>query len=390
MNRAIQGTQVRCTTAPEPFLAYIPRPLPPDPPLQLTASLLDLLTRAERALGRLDGISTLLPDPSLFLYMYVRKEALLSSQIEGTQSSLSDLLLYENAEAPGVPVADVEEVSSYVAALQHGIARIRGGFPVSSRLVREVHAVLLATGRGSHQTPGDLRRSQNWVGGTRPGNALFVPPPPEEVAACLSELEKFLHDEQGRTPVLIKAALVHVQFETIHPFLDGNGRIGRLLVTLLLCAEGVLAEPLLYLSLFLKTHRRRYYELLQLVRLEGDWETWLEFFLEGVATTAEEAAANARRMLDLFARDEQRIEGIGRAAGSALRVHKLLQERPLLSIAKAAERLQLSQPTVATALAHLERLGLVEEVTGRRRNRLFSYREYMDLLRPGTEPLPAG
>jgi Fic family protein len=390
MNRGLQGTFVRCTTAPEPFLAYVPRPLPPEPPLQLPSPLLDLLGRAERALGRLDGISTLLPDPSLFLYMYVRKEALLSSQIEGTQSSLSDLLLYENAEVPGVPIADVEEVSSYVAALQHGLSRIRGGFPLSGRLIREVHAVLLATGRGSHQTPGEFRRSQNWIGGTRPGNALFVPPPPEEVAACLGELERFLHDERGRTPVLIKAALVHVQFETIHPFLDGNGRIGRLLVTLLLCAEGALSEPLLYLSLFLKTHRQRYYELLQLVRVEGDWEAWLDFFLEGVATTAEEATANARRMLDLFARDEERIGGIGRAAGSALRLHRLLQERPLLSIASAAERLQLSHPTVSAALTHLERLGIAEEITGRRRNRLFSYREYMDLLRPGTEPLPAG
>lgn len=388
MQRGIQGSWVRCTTAPEPFSAFVPAPLPPRPPLAFEPPLIDLLGRAERALGRLDGLSTLLPDPSLFLYIYVRKEALLSSQIEGTQSSLADLLLYENAEAPGVPLADVEEVSRYVAALQHGLSRLTGGFPLSARLIREVHGVLLASGRGSRHDPGEFRRSQNWLGGTRPGNAHFVPPPPEEVPACIAALERFLHDQLERTPPLVKAALAHLQFETIHPFLDGNGRVGRLLVTLLLCAEEVLREPLLYLSLYLKTHRQRYYELLQAVRLEGDWEAWLEFFLEGVAATAEEATATARRMLDLFARDRARIEGLGRAAGSVLRLHQLLQGRPLLSISAAAEALQLSLPTVAAALAHLVRLGIAEEITGRRRRRLFAYREYLDLLSRGTDPLP--
>jgi len=389
MKRGILGRYEHRTTAQEPFEAFVPRPLPPVPPLAIDAGLLDLLGRAERALGRLDGLSTLLPDPSLFLYIYVRKEALLSSQIEGTQSSLSDLLLYESQEVPGVPLADVQDVSRYVAALNHGIARVRSGFPLSSRLLREIHGVLLTDGRGSDKAPGEFRRTQNWLGGTRPGNALFVPPPPEEVEACIGGLEKFLHSEADRTPALIKAALAHVQFETIHPFLDGNGRVGRLLITLLLCAEGILSEPLLYLSLYFKTHRQRYYELLQTVREQGDWETWLRFFLEGVATTAEEASASARQILDLFTRDRRKVEGLGRPAGSALRVHQILQRHPLLTIRRAAEELRLSTPTVTTALGHLERLGIVEETTGRPRDRLFVYREYMGLISQGDEPLLA-
>ncbi len=389
MNRGVLGRYEHRTTAQEPFEAFVPRPLPPVPPLAIDAGLLDLLGRAERALGRLDGLSTLLPDPSLFLYIYVRKEALLSSQIEGTQSSLSDLLLYESQEVPGVPLADVQDVSRYVAALDHGIARVRSGFPLSSRLIREIHGVLLADGRGSDKAPGEFRRTQNWLGGTRPGNALFVPPPPEEVEACIGDLEKFLHSETDPTPALIKAALAHVQFETVHPFLDGNGRVGRLLITLILCAEGILSEPLLYLSLYFKTHRQRYYELLQTVRQQGDWETWLRFFLEGVATTAEEASASARQILDLFARDRRKVEELGRPAGSALRVHQLLQRHPLLTIRRAAEELRLSTPTVTTALGHLERLGIVEETTGRPRDRLFVYREYLILISQGDEPLLA-
>ena len=388
MNRGTLGRYLRRTTAQEPFEAFVPRPLPPIPPLEIDSGRLDLLGRAERALGRLDGVSTLLPDPSLFLYLYVRKEALLSSQIEGTQSSLSDLLLYESHEVPGVPLADVQEVSRYVAALDHGLARIRGGFPLSSRLIREIHSVLLSSDRGSQKAPGEFRRTQNWVGGSRPGNALFVPPPPEEVEACMGALETFLHDEADRTPALLKAALAHVQFETIHPFLDGNGRVGRLLITLLLCAEGLLAEPLLYLSLYFKTHRERYYALLQSVRRQGDWEAWLDFFLTGVAETAEEASSGARQILDLFARDRQRVEGLGRAAGSALRLHQLLQQHPLLTIRRAAQQLRVSLPTAATTLARLADLGIVREVTGRPRDRLFTYQEYLDLIRQGDEPLP--
>jgi Fic family protein len=271
VRRGLQGRLVRPIGQPEPFSAFVPEPLPPTPPILFDAELHELADRANRALGRLDGVATLLPDRALFLYLYVRKEAVLSSQIEGTQSSLSDLLLYESDVAPGVPLADVEEVSSYVAALNHGMARLREGFPVSLRLFREIHAVLLASGRGSEKMPGEFRTSQNWIGGTRPGNARFVPPPAPDVVRCMGDLEKFIHDRGGRTPVLVKAALAHVQFETIHPFLDGNGRLGRLLVTLLLCAEEALSEPLLYLSLYLKQHRDLYFDLLQTVRLEGDW-----------------------------------------------------------------------------------------------------------------------
>jgi Fic family protein len=383
MERKLQGKYIRCTISPEPFHAFVPQPLPPVPPLQLDGSLYDISERANRAIGRLDGITTLLPDPSLFLYLYVRKEALLSSQIEGTQSSFSDLLLYEIEEVPGVPLDDVQEVSSYVAALNHGLSRIREGFPLSLRLIKEIHEVLLREGRGSNQTPGEFRRSQNWVGGTRPGNALFVPPPPEEVIPCMGCLEKFLHDDPERTPVLIKAALTHVQFETIHPFLDGNGRLGRLLITFLLCAEGALSEPLLYLSLYFKTHRQLYYDLLQRVRLKGDWEAWLTFFLEGVAVTAEEAWNTARRILKLFDEDRERIEKIGRAASSALRVHQLMRKKPLLNIMRATEELGLSRPTVTKSLKNLEILGIVKEITGRQRDRTFVYTEYLGILNEG-------
>ncbi|NEQ70833.1 MAG: Fic family protein [Symploca sp. SIO2D2] len=386
MERGLQGHYVRSISSPEAFLAFVPQPLPPAPPLQLDGNLYDLIERANRALGRLDGITTLLPEPSLFLYFYVRKEAVLSSQIEGTQSSFSDLLLYEIEEVPGVPLDDVQEVSRYVAALNHGLMRMREGFPLSLRLIREIHQVLLSEGRGSEQTPGEFRRSQNWIGGTRPGNALFVPPPPTEVLPCLGDLEKFWHNLPERTPVLIKAALSHVQFETIHPFLDGNGRLGRLLITLLLCAEDALSEPLLYLSLYLKTHRQLYYDLLQQVRIKGDWEAWLSFFLEGVMVVADQASFTARRLLNLFAQDSRKIEQIGRAAGSVLRLHNLMRQKPLFSINYATEALAMSKPTVTSALRHLESLGIVQEVTGRRRDRLFVYREYLNILNEGLEP----
>ncbi|MFW6201904.1 MAG: Fic family protein, partial [Gemmatimonadota bacterium] len=321
MERGIQGRTATSTITGETVRSFIPRPLPPDPPLRLDRTLHDVLERANRALGRLDGVATLLPDRALFLYFYVRKEAVLSSQIEGTRSSLSELLLYETEEAPGVPFDDVREVSRYVAALNHGLDRLRGGFPLSLRLVREIHEVLLSAGRGSENAPGEFRRSQNRMGGSRPGNALYVPPPPpEEVVACMGALEKYLHDDPVRTPTLIKAALSHVQFETIHPFLDGNGRVGRLLITFLLCAEEALSEPLLYLSLYFKQNRERYYDLLRHVRFTGDWEEWLQFFLEGVAATADQAAGTARRILDVFERDRERIQVLGRSAPSALRV----------------------------------------------------------------------
>ena len=387
MKRGLQGRFVKRTTAPEPFDAYIPNPLPPKPALVIDHHLQDLLGRANRALGRLDGITKLLPEPSLFLYFYVRKEALLSSQIEGTQSSLSDLLLFESEEAPGAPLADVQEVSNYVAALYKGLELLHGGLPISLRLIREIHRVLLAQGRGSEEDPGEFRRTQNWVGGTRPGNAVYVPPPPEEVLACMGALEKFLHDDPEPTPVLIKAALAHVQFETIHPFLDGNGRLGRLLITFLMVAQEAMKEPLLYLSLHFKANRQRYYDLLQQVRLEGDWEAWLEFFLDGVTSTAEQATSTARRILDRFQEDRSKIAGIGRAAGSALRLHELLRQKPLLTIPAASRELGLSVPTVGSAFSHLEKLRVVREVTGKRWARLFAYSDYLAILSEGAEPL---
>jgi Fic family protein len=374
------------STAGERVEAFLPPPLPPDPAIRMDL-LYRSLENANRALGRLDGVTSILPDTPLFLYMYVRKEALLSSQIEGTQSSLSDLLFFESEEAPGIPLDDVQEVSNYVAAMQHGLARIRSGFPVSLRLIREIHETLLARGRGSTKQPGEFRRSQNWIGGTRPGNALFVPPPPEHVLDLMSDLEAFVHAETPEIPLLVKAGLVHVQFETIHPFLDGNGRVGRLLITLLLCAQGILKEPILYLSLYFKAHRRHYYELLQQVRERGAWEAWIEFFLDGITETSLQAAEAAREILGLFEADRDRIEGLGRPAASALRVHQLLQQKPIVGIPDAAQRLGLSAPTIAKSIQHLEVLGIVREITGKQRGRLFVYDGYLDILNRGTEPL---
>jgi Fic family protein len=378
------GYLVERATVGESFHSFIPFPLPPKD-FTLSQIHFDLLEKANRALGKLDGLSQLLPNVSLFIYWYVRKEAVLSSQIEGTQSSLSDLLLYEEKEAPSVPLEDVEEVSQYVAAVNYGLKRLNDGFPMSLRLIKEIHEVLLSTGRGSTKSPGEFRRSQNWIGGTRPGNARFVPPPPENLLDLLSDLEKFLHDIPVRTPTLIKAALAHVQFETIHPFLDGNGRLGRLLIILILCAENAIREPTLYLSLFFKRHREIYYELLQTVRTEGKWEEWLEFFLEGVQITAEEAVNSATKILKVFADDRRKIEDLGRNAASALRIHELLQKKPIISVPIASAELNLSAPTVRNSIDKLKEIGLVKEITGKKRNRLFSYQNYLDILQADTE-----
>jgi len=380
------GEYVETIVGGERVRAFVPPALPPDPPLEL-AQYYELIEEANRALGRLDGVTSILPDTPLFLYMYVRKEALLSSQIEGTQSSLSDLLLFESDEAPGVPLDDVQEVSNYVAAMDYGLERLRGGFPLSLRLIREIHDVLLSKGRGATKQPGEFRRSQNWIGGTRPGNAAFVPPPPDRVLDCMGELETFIYAEKPHLPLLIKAALVHVQFESIHPFLDGNGRLGRLLITFLLCAEGALREPILYLSLFFKTHRQRYYDLLQRVRERGDWAAWLEFFLEGVKETSEQAASTARQILDLFEKDREKVETLGRPAASALRVHQYLQSKPIISVPTAVKTLNLTAPTVRKSIGHLVDLGIARETTGRQRDRLFVYDGYIQILSEGTEPL---
>jgi len=380
------GQYIPCTVAGESYRAFLPAPLPPQPPLELDADLLSLLEDANRALGRLDGIAGALPDTQLFLYQYVRKEAVLSSQIEGTQSSFSDLLLYELDEAPGVPVDDTREVSNYVAAMDHGLRRIREGFPVSLRLLREIHEQLLEGGCGAGKTPGEFRRTQVWLGGTRPGNAVFVPPPPERLMECLDPFERFLHEESPSVPFLIMAGLAHVQFETIHPFLDGNGRLGRLLITLLLCSEQVLSEPLLYLSLHFKLNRSEYYDRLNRVRTHGGWEGWLRFFLRGVRDTAREAVDTARRLRDMFEQDSQRIRDLGRIAGSCLQLHELLKHRPILNIAQAAERTGINRTTITNCVGRLEALGILRELTGQRRNRLFVYDQYVRALSEGAEP----
>ncbi len=388
MKRELQGRYVTISTVGEKAQAFVPASLPPLPPIDWTPELRSKFDQALLALGRLDSVSTLLPDTSLFLYMYVRKEAVLSSMIEGTQSSLSDLLLFELDQEPGVPLDDVREVSNYVAALDHGLRLLEKGLPLSLRLFREIHGVLLTRGRGSNQTPGEFRRSQNWIGGTRPGNAAFVPPPAEEVLECMNKLELFLHDQPEPTPVLLKAALAHVQFETIHPFLDGNGRLGRLLIALLLYEQKVLREPMLYLSLYFKTHRQYYYELLNNVRMTGDWEAWLDFFAEAVIVTATQAVETAQQLLDLSNQDRDKIGGLGRAAASTLQVHRALMEHPIATSGSLVKKTGITPATVNKALGHLEQLGIVKELTAQKRNRLFSYAGYIEIMSRGTE-LPA-
>jgi Fic family protein len=373
----VQSRFVTSTVTGEKVRAFVPAPLPPAFNLE---SLQPILEQANQAIGRLDGTASSLPDLRLFLYSYVRKEAVLSSQIEGTQSSLSDLLLFENAETPGAPLDDVQEVSNYVAALNHGLSRLRGNFPLSLRLIREIHDVLLSKGRGSHAHPGEFRTSQNWIGGTRPGNAAYVPPPPEYVLPCMSQLEKFLHDDQTALPLLIRAGLAHAQFESIHPFLDGNGRIGRLLITFMLCAEGILREPVLYLSLFFKQHRRLYYDRLTATRYSGDWTGWLDFFLQAVRDTANQAADTAGKIDALFRKDREKIDSFGRGTASTLLVYRYAQTHVLFSIRKAAQDTKLPFPTTSAAVARMTEAGILHQAGGNRRNRIFVYQRYLDLL----------
>ena len=372
----------------ETVRAFVPLPLPPIPEVDFREDLRRPLEAATAALGRLDAVTELLPDATIFVFGYVRKEAVLSSQIEGTQSSLADLMLHEAGGAPDAPIEDVVETSNAVAALNHGVERLRGGFPLSNRLMREMHAKLLATGRGAAMTPGEFRRTQNWIGGSRPGTAAFVPPPPNRVQDCMAELERFIHATDDGLPMLVKAGLAHVQFETIHPFLDGNGRLGRLLIALMLCDAGLLREPLLYLSLYFKRNRSTYYQLLNDMRHTGDWEAWLRFFLDGVREVAEAAVATARSASETIRDDRARIGRLGRRAGSALRVHQSLVQRPVGSIRHLARRTGLSAPTVAAVLRLLEELDIVREVTGRQRGRIYTYERYLAVLREGTEEPP--
>lgn len=374
------GRWVRQQAGPDGYAAFIPAPLPPNPPLEFTAELQSLSEAAGRALGRLEGVSRSL-DPDRLLYVYVRKEAVLSSAIEGTQSTLSDLLRFEVDGIPGTPLDEVREVSRYVAALQYGMNRIRTGkLPMSLRLIRDMHGVLMKSGRGGTRAPGEFRRTQNWVGGTRPGNALYVPPPPHDMLSSLDNLERFLHDAYGPTSPIIKAGLAHAQFETIHPFLDGNGRIGRLLISLLLVVNGVLSQPFLYLSLYLREHRAEYYEALQRVRTNGDWEGWLRFYLIGVESVATQATNTVSSLVALFERDRARIGTLGRATRTALRVYDVLQRRVVVSIPVAAKQARITWPTAKAALERLMELEIVKESTGRRRDRLYTYSRQLAIL----------
>ena len=383
---AIGHYEVR-VTGDERVNAFIPDPLPPEPELELDGQLLQSMEAASFALGGLNTIAMMIPDKSLFIYSYVRKEAVLSSQIEGSRSSLADLLLSELDEAPGVPVDDITEVSNYVAALEHGLTRMRGGFSLSNQLIREMHGILLSSGRGSRLHPGEFRTSQNWIGGNRPSDADFVPPPPHAVAGCMDELEEFIHATDDGMPILLRAGLAHLQFETIHPFLDGNGRVGRLLITLMLHRAGVLQEPVLYLSLYFKRHRSVYYQMLDWVRRTGDWERWLAFFLDGVRETAEGAVATSQRLSDLFVSHRARIQQSGRRANSGLRVHEALTLRPILPLSEVRRHTGLSFPGASSGMDLLVELDIAHEFTDRSRNRLFAYDEYLSILSEGTEPL---
>lgn len=385
MKRGLQGRYEVLRLGGEEVRTFIPNDLPLQQPLQIDAELSKKLDNALVSLGRLDSISEILPDSSLFLYMYIRKEAVLSSMIEGTQSSISDLLVYELEGIPGVPVDDTMDVSNYVKALEYGVKRIDEGFPVSSRLFKEIHSILLSKGRGSTKEPGHYRTSQNWIGGTRPGNAVFVPPPPNMVGDCMGNLEKFLHDMKSVTPVLLKAAISHVQFETIHPFLDGNGRLGRLLISLLLYENKVLQKPLLYLSLYFKIHRQEYYDLLTNVRMNGDWEKWIDFFADAVIHTSNQAVNTAKNLIALINRDEEKVNNIGRASSTALVVYRCFVKQPVLNANAIQSQSNLSTATIHSSLEHLIDLGILEEVSQKKRNKLFAYKEYITILNEGTE-----
>ena len=384
MERGAIGRYVSAEFDRVAYRAFLPTSLPPNPPLDFGELMLPTV-RALRAVDRMDFTTPRLPNHELLIYSYLRKEAVLSSQIEGSRSSLSDLMSYEISEAPGVPIDDVREVSNYVKALEHGLQRIDQGEAVSNRMIREMHSILLSSGRGRRMYPGQFRHEQNWIGGDHPGNAEFVPPFPEDVEPCMRALERFLRAQDDGLPSLLRAGLAHLQFETIHPFFDGNGRIGRLLIILILYQAGDLQNPVLYPSLYLLRNRSRYYRMLEHVRRTGDWEVWMTFFLEGIRESAENAFDTIERLDDLFAVDRTRIRDSGNTAGSAFRVHDALMNRPIQSLSKVAEHTGLTFPTSATAMENLVRLGIAREVTGGRRNRLFAYSDCLEILNEGTE-----
>jgi len=383
MNNATDDQAARAgryVRQPTGYRAFIPAPLPPDPPLDLNGALRDKLSAADHALGRLDGAVLTLPNPDLFVFMYVRKEAVLSSQIEGTQSSLQNLLAAEaQLFDPDTP-KDVNEVANYVRAMNHGLARL-AELPVSVRLIREIHAELMQGVRGGRLQPGELRTSQNWIGpgGCTLATATFVPPPPHEVPQALSDLERFLHD--GGLPSLVQVGLAHAQFETIHPFLDGNGRIGRLLIAFLLTEKRLLAKPVLYLSHYFKQRRSEYYERLQAVRDAGDWESWIAFFLDGVIEVSQQATHTAAAILRMREAFRTRItEGLGRAAANGQRVMDRLFDHPIVTVGTVREWLGLTPAGANQIVARLEGIGLLREITGYARNRRFRFEPYLQLF----------
>lgn len=373
------GAWVRQT---EGYTAFVPDDLPPDPPVDFDDEMRDLLSQADRALGRLDGSIEALPNAELFVFMYVRKEAVLSSQIEGTQASLGDLLEAEAKLFDPLRPDDTEEILNYVDALNYGLQRLEE-LPLSLRLLREIHQRLMRGVRGQHATPGEFRRSQNWIGasGATLGTASFVPPPPHELNRLLGSFEKYMHDESGTLPLLLQLGLIHAHFETLHPFLDGNGRMGRLLITFCLCQRKTLSKPVLYLSHYFKRHRARYYDLLQSTREDGDWEQWLKFFLRGVTEVANEATNTARKIVGL--REEHRailVEELGRGAANGLKLLESLYQRPVFSVGNVAGLLDISPQAANTLTERLTRLGLVDETTGNKRNRVFRYEPYVSLF----------
>lgn len=365
---------------PNKYSAFIPNPLPPNPPITLDDRLATALSQADQALGRLDAVADLLPNPDLFVRMYVRKEAVLSSQIEGTQASLDDVLEFEASERRSAS-SDVGEVVNYVRAMNEGLNKL-DRLPLSTRLLREIHKTLMTNVRGGEKSPGEFRRSQNWIGpaGADLNQAIFVPPPPDVMTTAMGDLEQFIHGSSPPTPILLRAGLIHAQFETIHPFLDGNGRMGRLLITFYLCERGALKRPLLYLSAFFHQHRAEYYDRLQAVRDAGEWEAWLTFFLTAVETVAESAASKAHAILKL--RDEHRelVQKSVRGPATGLRLLDFLYENPYMVGPTAAKLLKRSYPTVNALFARFATLGLVEEITGQERNRVFRYAPYVQLL----------
>lgn len=379
-NRA--GTYVR---QPAGYTSFIPNGLPPNPKVAMDEEMGTLLSAADQALGRLDGASDILPNPDLLVFMYVRKEAVLSSQIEGTQASLIDVLKFEAAAADPSRPQDVGEVVNYVAALNHGLKRLQN-LPISLRLIREIHERLMQGVRGEEKTPGQFRRTQNWIGspGSTLATARFIPPPPHEMNESLHDLERFLHD-RGPMPILLKIGLAHAQFETVHPFLDGNGRVGRLLITFLLCESHVLRHPLLYLSYYFRKYQSDYYDRLQAIRDQGDWEGWLKFFLQGVRETSEEATETARRIVRMREEHRELIrQKLGAGSGKALSLLESLFWRPIISVQHAADATKLAFPNASALVVRLQKLGLLAEVTGRRRNRRFAYRSFLDLFRDET------